>query len=190
MLTMSVPTLDWLDSSNWRPQFSDNCVSLLWWGAKVKHHLIIISVSMTHRPPGFFLGIWDMKVGKIILSNFCSCAAILIFFVWLQIKILCPITLVQSCDLREKMLRIVFPNYKSFFGSQIPKKVFSRGPVCEMFSTNVNMSANNNKKKSGAIKQFLIGSKIWLKDVGSILTYRQKCAILPDQPFVFLKPKV
>ena len=60
---------------------------------------------------------------------------------------------------------------------------------CVKFSTNVSLSAND-KKKGGAIKGFLFGSKSWLKEVGSVLPYRQNCAISSDETFVSMSPKV
>ena len=113
----------------------------------------IISVSMTHRPPGKnFFGIWDSKndteIGKTILSNFCSGAAIVIFFrlaanqdfvpnylgakLWFAGKR----TKISVAAPAQKLLRIVFPTYMFFSGSQIQKSIFS-GASAWNFSTNV-----------------------------------------------------
>ena len=65
-----------------------------------------------------------------------------------------------------------------------------------MFSTNVYLSANNNKKKGRAIKCFLFGLKSWWKEVGSVLAYCQKWPISSDETFylnewnVFFRPSL
>ena len=64
-----------------------------------------------------------------------------------------------------------------------------RGPVCQIFDK-CQFVGKRQKIKGGAIKRFLFGWKSCLKEVGSVLPYRQNCAISSDETFVSMSPKV
>ena len=64
-----------------------------------------------------------------------------------------------------------------------------RGPVCEIFNK-CQFVGKRQKIKGRAIKRFSFGSKSWWKDLGSVLPYRQNCAISPDKIFVTYESQV
>ena len=87
----------------------------------------------------------EMQVRKTILSNFCSAATILIFvrlptnhnfspvFLGAKSRFAAKQTKMSIAAPEQKLLRIVFPTYMSFFGSQIQKKYFPGGRCVKSF---------------------------------------------------------
>ena len=125
----------------------------------------------------------------------------LFLFVWPQIKILCPTTRVQSCDLRANKRKLVKQHLRNnclelffqptclFLGLKSQKSIFLGAGVWNVFDK-CQFVGKRQKIKGGAIKRFLFGPKSWLKEVGSVLPYRQNCAISSDETFVSMSPKV
>ena len=141
----------------------------LWWSLRK---------DFTHRPPGkYFFWIWDPKktcrLEKTILSNFCSGAAILIFVCLAANRNFVPKNLgeklwfvgkrtkISVAAAEQKLLRIVFPTYISFFRVSTKKIVFSRGPVCEFFFNKCLIVGKWQQIEGRAIKLFLYGSNSW-----------------------------
>ena len=103
----------------------------------------------------------------------------------------------QSCDFRanrqkltlqhlnKKCLEMFFQPTCLLLGLKSKKNTFSGAGVW-IFFDKCQFVGKRQQIKGRAIKRFLFGSKSWWKDVESILTYHKKCAILPDQSFVFL----
>ena len=89
----------------------------------------------------------------------------------------------------QYLRRIVFSTYVFFFESQIQKRILPGTGVWNFFNK-CQFVGKRQKIKGWAIKCFLFGSKSWLKEVGSVLPYRQNCAISSDETFVSMSPKV